>query len=169
MRDRLFKTPNSNPAEFIRVVGLNRGTITRWRKQVPSVDRKQQIERLLAKQGGAIPGAPGFRVSVAAHNGAATATVSRAGEDVLTCGLAVNAIEARGLWVWLVDFRAFLLGRKATEEDYKSLLQPDSFPWIAEFVHSAAKPVTREEAFRLSVFLRELVFVLVGHDSEKRN
>lgn len=111
-------------------------------------------------QEGAIPGAPEFRASVAAHNGAATATVSRAGEDVLTCGLAVNPNEARGLWVWLVDFRAFLLGRKATHGDYKSLLQPAACPWIAEFVHAAANPLTQEEAFRLSVFLRELAFVL---------
>jgi hypothetical protein len=154
---------HSNQADnfdFIQVVSLNRGTISSWPARIPKPKMRRRLTNLVELGTGPVPGLPGYIVTIGRQKGAAMAGVRCRNEEILTCGIALHPAGAKNIWVWLLDFRAYLLGRNVCESDYANFLKPEALPWIGEMVHPDISPISLAHAAKLRIFLQELTFVL---------
>jgi hypothetical protein len=155
-----FNEGPSREYQTIQLVSLNTGATATQPMLIPKRAVKRKLEKILEDGSGKIPGLPGYTVAIAIQKGAATAGVRRLNEDILTFGIGLEPTDGHDLWVWMIDFRAHLLGRLATDDDFARFPKPICYPWIAELMHPDAGPLTNREAEKLTSLLSELTVLL---------
>ena len=145
----------------IHTVALNTGRRARWVAAPPDPARRQQIQSILRRGVGHVPGLTRSYVSVSIDAGCAQLLFMRALKELLLSGLAWAPGSSGSLWQWLLVFSEVTQGPFPTFSANESWPEPTASPWLATFYCAGISSLTPREAATLATFHRDLVVTLI--------
>ena len=145
----------------IHTVALNTGRRAHWVAEPPDPARRQQIQSILRRGVGHVPGLTRSYVSVSIDAGCAQLLFMRALKELLLSGLAWAPGSSGSLWQWLLVFSEVTQGPFPISCTLKSWSEPTASPWLATFYCAGISSLTPREAATLATFHRDLVVTLI--------
>jgi hypothetical protein len=150
------------PGSFlITDVTLNTGRWVCWAAAPPDPALRQQIQSILRRGVGRVPGLTRSYVSVSFDAGCAQVLFMRRLEELLLMGLAWGPGASSSLWEWLRCFSGATEGVCPTPAAIQSWPEPAPMPWRARFYCSSISSLTPREAATFATFQRDLALTLI--------
>ena len=145
----------------IQIVALNTGRRACWIAAPPHPARRQQIQSILRRGLGHVPGLTQSYVSVSVDAGCAQMLFMHRMKELLLAGLAWAPGSSGSLWEWLLTFSQATVGFCRIPDAIGLTPEPAPRPWLAECYCPGISSLTRHEAITLATFERDLAVTLV--------
>ena len=128
---------------------------------LPHPARRQQIQSILRRGVGHVPGLTESYVSVSFDVGCVQVLFMRRLKELLLSGLAWAPGSSGSLWHWLIVFSKATEGPFPTSSALDPWSEPTPSPWLATFYCAGISSLTPHDAATLATFHRDLVVTLI--------